>query len=362
MAGEGKEPLGAGITAVGRYFVVVSLIPSTVFAAYLLILLRTGTWSSAGVDLDRAFRNVDLKALASLSVLSIALAIAMHPLQFALIQVLEGYWGVSRLGRRLASVGIMRHRRRARALLTRQLDDAMPPDDSIRAHDPTGEEPPARNPMADAATVARFWSSREAARLGGAYPHRFEDVMPTRLGNVLRRHEILAGYMYGLDSIVTVPRIMQVAAPRDVEYVQNQRMQMELAVRTCVLGLLAAVVTTALMWTEGWYLLLALVPYAVAFAAYRGAVVLANEYGTALAVLIELNRFALYERLRLPRPASLAAERRDTTRLIEVLRLDSEDVVNRHLRARLRYVHPPSPTARLTEPDTTSPAAPSTSS
>jgi hypothetical protein len=247
-------------------------------------------------------------------------------------------------------------------LLTRQLDDAMPLDNTIKAWDPISEEPPARNPMADAETVARLWSTREAARIGAAYPHRFEDVMPTRLGNVLRRHETLAGHMYGLDSIATVPRIMQVAAPRDVEYVQNQRMQMELAVRTYVLGLLAALVTTALMWTEGWCLLIGLVPYAVAFAAYRGAVVLANEYGTALAVLIELNRFVLYERLRLPQPTNLAVERRSTTQLIELLRLDSGDVVNRYNRARLRYAHPPSAVPGLNEPGGSPPTAPSKSS
>ncbi|WP_200216772.1 hypothetical protein [Micromonospora coerulea] len=358
MAGEGKEPPGFGVTAIGRYFIVVSLIPSTVFAAYLLLLLRTGTWSAAGVDLDRAFRNLDLRALASLSVLSIALAIAIHPLQFALIQALEGYWGVSGLGRRLASAGIMRHRRRARALLTRQLDDAMP-DDTVGAYDAAIDEPPARSPMAAPDVVARLWSSREAARVGAAYPHRFEDVMPTRFGNVLRRYETIAGHMYGLESITAVTRVMQVAAPRDVEYVQNQRMQMELAARTCVLGLLAAAVTAVLMWTEGWYLLLTLVPYLVAFAAYRGAVVLAHEYGTALAVLIELNRFALYERLRLPRPSSLAAERRSATQLIEILRLDSGGVVNRYDRAQLRYAHPQPARSDSTTPGATATTTPS---
>jgi hypothetical protein len=341
VAGEGKEPSGLGVAAIGRYFVVVSLIPSTVFAAYLLVLFRTGTWSDPGVDLGQAFRNLDLKALASLSVLSVALAITMHPLQFGLIQMLEGYWGVSRLGRRLAFASIMRHRKRARVLLTRQLDDAMP-NDTIGAYDPAAKEPPARNPMADPDTVRRLWSSREAARMGAAYPHRLEDVMPTSLGNVLRHYETLAGHAYGLESITTVPRMMQVAATRDVEYVQNQRMQMELAVRTCVLGLFATAVTAALMWTEGWYLLLSFIPYLVAFAAYRGAVVLAHEYGTALCVLIELNRFALYERLRLPLPTTLAAERRGATQLVDILRLDSANVVDRHARARLRYAHPPS--------------------
>src|SRR5690348_3129602 len=105
----------AGVTAVGRYFVVVSLVPSTAFAAYLLFLFRTRT-AHGDIDLGRAFQSLDLKAFASIAIASLVLALALHPLQFALIQSLEGYWGVSRIAQRLALAGISRHRRRARRL------------------------------------------------------------------------------------------------------------------------------------------------------------------------------------------------------------------------------------------------------
>jgi hypothetical protein len=146
--------------------------------------------------------------------------------------------------------------------------------------------------------------------------------------------------MYGLDAMASVPRLMQVADPRDVGYVDNQRMQLEMAVRTCVLGLLATLATAVVMLPHGWYLLLALIPYTVAYLTYRGTVVLAHEYGTALTVLVELNRFALYQRLHLPLELTLEAERNAARQLTDILRLDNFEIDKRISGARLSYEHP----------------------
>jgi hypothetical protein len=325
----------AGASAIGRYFAVVSFIPSTVFTAYMFLLFRIGAPGHKTVQLGRAFQSVDLRTAADLSLVSLVLAIALHPLQFALIQTLEGYWGQSWIGRRLAVAGILRHRRRARRLQIKFLDghaDSRPDPES---------QPFAANARATRRQVEVLWTSQQALRLYSSYPHRRDHIMPTRLGNVLRRYEQLAGEMYGLDTIASVPRLMQVADPRDVGYVDNQRMQLEMSVRTCALGLLATLVTAVVMLSHGWYLLLALGPYAVAYLSYRGAVVLAHEYGTALTVLVELNRFALYERLHLPLESTLARERAAARRLTRILRMDSFEVEKRISAARLRYEHPP---------------------
>ena len=85
---------------------------------------------------------------------------------------------------------------------------------------------------------------------------------------------------------------------------------MELALRTSFLSMLASVVTLVLLWRHGWWLLVALFPYAIAYLAYRGAVAVAHEYGTALAVMVDLNRFALYDRLRVKLPTDIDEERR----------------------------------------------------
>jgi hypothetical protein len=126
-----------------------------------------------------------------------------------------------------------------------------------------------------------------------------------------------------------------IAPAAQLEYVQDQRLQLELAVRCTVLSLVAAVVTVIFMCWHGWWALLALVPYTLAYLSYRGAIVLANSYGTAVAVVVELNRFSLYEQMRLPAPEDTAHERRQNAEMMKAFEHDP-DVV-------LRYDPAPSP-------------------
>lgn len=312
------------------------------FVAYLALLVRSGAWGGGDVDWPGAFGNFGFNDLAIFGVASLLVALALHPLQFTVIQVFEGYWGNSGLAAKLALRNTMRHRRRAVALRSATFErnqEAHP-----RPEPPSDIQPPyAARGDATSAQVASLLLSIEAGRLYDGYPHQFEHVMPTRLGNVLRRYEVLAGAQYGLDSIACVPRLLQVADVRDVAYVQNQRMQMELALRTSALALAASVLTLLFMWHHGPWMLLGLAPYAVAFAAYRGAVIVAHEYGTALAVLIDLNRFSLYDRLHLKLPTDIVDERTNNAALIDVLRLDNIEVSKRLRTSHLDYVHPPLP-------------------
>jgi hypothetical protein len=77
----------------------------------------------------------------------------------------------------------------------------------------------------------------------------------------------------------------------------------------CATSLLAAIVAVAFLWHHGPWLVIALVPYAVSYLSYRGAVIVAHEYGAAISTLIDLDRFAFYDYLRMRRPGSTAAER-----------------------------------------------------
>lgn len=333
---------GAGALAIGRYFVVVSLVPSTVFVAYLTLLVRSGAWGSSAVRFGDAVAHVSARDLAESGIASLLIALTLHPLQFALIQAFEGFWGSSRLATWLALRNVLRHRRRADALHSRALEEDINARPAAVWADKR-EPAYAARPDAGTSQIRSLLSSGEAWREYNSYPHELDRVMPTRLGNILRRYEVLAGAQYGLESIASVPLLLQVADARDVAYVQNQRMQMELALRTSLLGLAASGTTLAFMWKHGLWLLLALVPYAVAFAAYRGAVVIAHEYGTSLAVLIALNRFTLYDRLHLPLPDDIEDERRNNRLLINVLRLDNTEVEKRLNESYLDYVHPAAP-------------------
>ena len=128
--------------------------------------------------------------------------------------------------------------------------------------------------------------------------------MPTRLGNVLRSFELSAGSQYGLDSLAVVPLLLLIAPDSHVDYVNDQRSQLDLAVRMIFISLMATAATVFFLWLYPLWALAAIIPYAIAYLSYRGSVVAARGYGSALKMLIDLNRFRLYEQLHVRNPGS----------------------------------------------------------
>jgi hypothetical protein len=242
--------------------------------------------------------NLSLGTIGFLVLLSLALGIVLHPLQFAAVQLLEGYWGVGRWAQAIRGVLVERHVRRRHALwdlrfLAKDRRDAA-----------TDEK--ARHLSSEAIR----WGSieAEADRLYRRYPDTPVLVMPTSLGNMLRRYEVGPGEPYGIDVPATAPLLAMVAPPEHMAYVNDQRSSLDMAVRTCLVSAASTVVTFLFLWDDGLWLLLALAPHLACWLAYRGSVVAAEHYGIALATLMILNRFALYEHLRLDPPRTLRQE------------------------------------------------------
>ena len=99
-------------------------------------------------------------------------------------------------------------------------------------------------------------------------------------------------------------------APSDhVEYVSDQRSQLDLAVRMTFISALASATAVLFLWPYRFWVLIAIIPYAVAYLSYRGSVVAASYYGSALDTLINLDRFALYEQLHVGLPDGTVAQR-----------------------------------------------------
>ena len=305
MAGTSLADLTAGTRqTIGRYFSVVSMVPSLLFVVYVFLLIRSGAREHApdwGVAVD-SLAHIGVGGAVVLIVLGTALGIAVHPLQFSLVQFLEGYWGANVVGRMARAVGIMHHRRRVRSLANKEEEKE---DD-------------------------------EASRLLDLYPIDPDDVMPTRLGNVLRRYEMLTGRQYELNVLTVLPHVALAAQPEDVRYLDDQRTQLDLAVRMCFTAILASIISVPLLWRDGAWLAVAAIPAGLAYIAYRGAVVSAREYGVAMTTLIDMNRFAFYERLHLPRPDDITEERKMNKRLMQLLEANSKHVV-------IRYKHPSEP-------------------
>ena len=155
--------------------------------------------------------------------------------------------------------------------------------------------------------------------MAAAYPSEDDDLMPTRFGNVMRRYERLAGSQYGLDAVKIIRQLALVAPPERLSFLNDQRQLLDLSIRMSATSIAGTVIAVAFLWHHGPWLLIALIPYCVAYLSYRGAIVVAHEYGAAFSAIIDLDRFALYENLRMRMPKNTKAERRMNVRLVRLL-------------------------------------------
>jgi hypothetical protein len=312
---------GATRDSIGRYFSLVSFIPSALLVAYVFALLSSGALyrpPDLG-SVTHAVSHLGIADVTALILVSVGLGLALHPLQFAFVQFFEGYWGTGEIAQRARSARIWWYWRRLQTLRLQAdyADDQLPGlarDEFLHQR-------------------VRIVSLRDEERRLSAYqPKVIDQIMPTRLGNVLRYYESAAGAPYQLEAIGVMPYLARVAPAEDMAYVNDQRSNLDLAVRMTLVFMIAFIISLALLWRYGLWLLVAIVPYTLAFLSYRGAVVAARAYGNAFAAIIALNRFALYERLHLPLPRNTSEERKNNEILRRILNFSSYDS--------LKYRHP----------------------
>ena len=318
---------------IGRYFSLVSLIPSILLALWTYVLLLSGAPASRPslTHIRAEFAaHWSVTAAVWLVLASFAIAFLLHPLQFATTQLLEGYWGTSPLAAAVMRIRIVWHRERRRQLRRiaghnrRELLAA-----SNRVHPEWNQESREaqagllndylRSASADH-LLLHLAAEQEAHRRGQRYPDDASRILPTELGNALRRLEDSAGKQYGLDAITIAPHLYLAAPDRHLDYLKDARESMDAAIRICTVGLLATVLTAAFLITDGSWLLWVLLPYAVSYLAYKGAVSAARNYGDVVASVIDLDRFLLYEQLGLKRPAGSGEERATNAKLMGLLR------------------------------------------
>lgn len=310
-------------SAIGRYFSLVSFVPSLFLVSFTFTLIKSGALGGSG-ELDWAMAGdafTHIGNLALLTLLSIALGVIVHPIQFAIVQFFEGYWGIGRLAQRARVSRISHHYRRFRFLKFDCYLEAIGEIQEADEHK-TKEIQEADEQKVELGPKARiklFSIADESARLLNGYPTRDDDIMPTRLGNVLRRYERLAGSQYGLDAVTAIRHVAFMAPPERIGYLNDQRQQLDLAVRMSATSIAATLIAIGFLWQRGPWLLIALAPYGIAYLSYRGAITAAHEYGAAVSAIMDLDRFALYDYLRMHRPKSTADERRRNAQLMRLL-------------------------------------------
>jgi hypothetical protein len=333
------ETLSSG-AQLGRYFSLVSIVSSSTLVLFVMVLVGSGAVGGepSASALAAAITDTTLADIGLIALLTLVVGLVLHPLQYAFVQVLEGYWGTSRLAVRAAGAFVDLHHRRMRDLKAvqrgsaRLLRDHAVALDALRTTDWRG---------IDRAALGRqrrrlVRLQEEALRLIDKYPVDEAHVMPTALGNRLRRAEDMTGTAYGLTAAAAVPRVAVIAEGRDYQYFEDTVGEVDVAVRFCVIWTIATVLGTAILWPHGWWLLVPAGTYALAYLSYRGAAVAAEEHGAAMQALVDLNRFALYDRMGLPRPVSAAGERNQNRGLMRLLGSDNG--------AQLPYAPPPGPT------------------
>jgi hypothetical protein len=334
-----EAALGAG-SKIGRYFSIVTLVPSLFLTLWVYALFASDAWRHApdlpllGSRLSSwSFAGVTWTILASLLA-----GMFIHALLFPTVQLLEGYWGSSALAMGAAHARITHYRRKKHQLdqrmqhhiekLNHTFDDWYGPKEAKKLDEATKSKKkddfligePGNQAIAHHNAAEAFKKSLKR------YPET-KRILPTRLGNALRTIEDKAGRQYGLKAIPTAPHFALVAQPAHIAYLDDSQEQFATGVRLCSVSLVATVVTVPAVLTDGPWLLIALIPYTLAYLAYRAALSAADEYMAAVSTVIDLNRFALYERLGLPRPRDTTEERETNQALMALLEYDEEAVL-----------------------------------
>jgi hypothetical protein len=333
---------------IGRYFALVSMIPSLFLVIWTYILIASGAPSGKPAihNVEVALRHWSLTKVAGIILLSFAVATILHPLQFITTRVLEGYWGTTALAITAMNLRITHHRKRKRDL-DKKTDDNL---DALRegcldilrgqrGYNPEWEEEEnavrlderleniLRSKPGDR-LMRYFIASQESLDHANAYPDDAARILPTELGNSLRSFEDSAGKQYGLDAITIAPHLYLLIPDRHRNYLMDAREDMDSTIRICTVGLAATALTIGFLVTRGLWLLWALAPYAVSYLAYKGAISAAQRYGGVVRTAIDLNRFRLYSELGLDMPRDSTEERENNDKLMKML--GGEDTVIRY--------------------------------
>ncbi|MGM7669412.1 hypothetical protein [Microbacterium sp. A93] len=289
-------------TAVGRAFGVVTLLPALFFVGVIWALFAAEAFS--GSPNPEAFvqsiEQLSLGGAALLLLTAFAFGFALHPVQYSLTQLLEGYWGTTSAALTFMHWRVRAYRRHQRQLIER-LQAAEHKLRDVEGMDFGSEK-------ADDIAVPHLLRQQQVDKALRQLPIEAERVMPTRLGNILRRHEDLIGQPYGLPGVAVIAPLTLVARPEANRYLSDSAEQLDAAVSVCAVTAASTVLVVAATLTDGWWLLTALLPYSLCCIAYRGAMSAATGYGIAMRHLVDLDRFALYRELHLNDPKTLGEE------------------------------------------------------
>ncbi|SCG34724.1 hypothetical protein [Micromonospora humi] len=336
--------LGALFTSTAANFgrlLIVGLLPNAILVAYVWVLLMIGAFTNtAPLVFPEALSNISFKTDAGgllVFVLSvITLTVVIQPFQIRLVRMLEGYWH-GRLGvfpSRLAT-GVHTWRR---ARLRRAANSSVPNVNDVEL---------ARMPIAAQVRVQRrarrieARSERAETKLM-SYPPGTEPVLPTMLGNTLRRNERVAGERYAMDTLRTWPRLYPLLSKKVADEFDSDSDGVDASANLAVTFLVMAALGFVAFANDGWMRLVPAALLLLAVAAYRAAIAAAGGQGLAMSVAYDLHRFDLIEGLHLGLPSTTKNEAERNRQLSHFFMVsdDTPDPPSAADELNLSYVHP----------------------
>jgi hypothetical protein len=276
---------GVDTTELGLRFNVVSLLPNVTLVLIVLTLVASGAPADppSPQKVLKAVDNLSVERVAALLALVLIVSLILHPFQFSLVRLLEGYWDDSRVGRPFSALGKELHRRRRDRLERLTVTAPETPEEERR----------------------KLWAEDRVHH----YPAE-DRLLPTRLGNTLRAAEDEAGNRFELPTIAAMPRLYPYLSERFAAVFVDRRNQLDVAVRFCtVLALAAGIAAILLLPNGGLWRVLPIFIVLLAWVSYQAAIRAAANYGQALFVAFELHRFDMIRALHYPLPTTLAEER-----------------------------------------------------
>jgi hypothetical protein len=273
---------------VDRRFFLSALLPGVLACGLAVIVFVAGRQGLGAAVREWGAASVGVRTLQVSGFLTaVALTAAgLASQRMSVLRWFEGYW-TSRVGRWLAGIGRRHHRRRHARL----------------------------GALVGTGDLAAY----ETVYLGYPPLTQPDQVMPTRLGNVLKNAELYPYTRYSIDAVLAWPRLYHLLPERFLATFSAAKADLDLMLGLSVLSILFGTASTTYVLVVGgpWSLCLACLGGSalVAYLTYRSALANAVVYGHQVRVAFDLYRDEVRKQLGDPPSHDDADEREYWQRL-----------------------------------------------
>jgi hypothetical protein len=283
----------------GGRFSLTNLLPVTVLAALVWLLVIAGAYTDHPADLTTVVHRLGQQPVqAGLVVFGVVLAgVLLRPFQVALVQFLEGYWRSRALVLLKEAATEQHRRRRENAEIVSKADIPEPEGGSFEAVVAHAHQRWRRGRAVDRAT-----------EVFSRYSRQEDAVMPTHIGNLLRAGEDAAGIRYGLQLNAITERLWPSLSPTLAGSITRNLDLIDTMCALCVALFAATVAALPVLWHPSGWAWIPLFTAITTAVAYRAALRAAAGHARLLAAAVDLHRFDMLTALHLPLPTTVAAE------------------------------------------------------